>query len=72
MPEISPSNVTEFLERFYHFYDGLVREVRINFATRSATVLLSVQDRETEDDEGWINGSTQICGVKTGLEANLS
>jgi hypothetical protein len=64
MPEISPSSVAEFLERFYHCYDGLVREVRINFATRSATVLLSVQDRETEDDEGWINLALEVEGFK--------
>ncbi len=60
MAEISPSNVAEFLERFQHCYDGLVRDVRVDFAARNVMVTLSVQDHEAQENEGWVNLVLQV------------
>ena len=55
MPKISPTTVSAFLERFYQCADGVVREVQVDFVTKSATVTLSCQDREREIRQPWIN-----------------
>lgn len=60
MPQLSSSNFIGFLERFYHCHDGVVRDVRVHFATKKVMVILSVQDRETQENEGWVNLTLEI------------
>jgi hypothetical protein len=55
MKELLPSNLKMFLVRFDHCYDGLVRYVKMNYETKEVTVVLSVQDRETQKNNGWVN-----------------
>jgi hypothetical protein len=53
--ELSNSCLAEFLTRFYHCYDGLIRYVKVNFNFKEVSVILSTQDQETQENEGWVN-----------------
>jgi hypothetical protein len=55
MEELSSSNLAMFLTRFGHCYDGLVRYVKMDYETKEVVVVLSVQDRETRENDGWVN-----------------
>ena len=63
MVELSSSTVTQFLERFNHCYDGLIREVRISYPSRYTEIILSVRDKERSRNQDWINLSFRIEGM---------
>lgn len=55
MNELLPTTITDFFDRFYNCYDGLIRNVNINYPSKGALVVLSVQDQKAQKDEGWVN-----------------
>src|SRR5437016_6006588 len=73
MTELSTANVDEFLTRFQNFYDGLVRNVNFSFTRqrdtrpagvpRGVVIVLSSQDQEATEDEGWANVTLDIEAV---------
>lgn len=60
MIELTTSNLDKFLERFSHCYDGLIRDVRINFPTKKVSITCSVKDQNNQVDEGWVNLTLEI------------
>lgn len=67
MPELVPSNLDRFIARFDHLYDGVVRDVRVRFTPEytyaHVALTLSVRDRETSEDNGWVNLTLEIGEV---------
>lgn len=63
MPEITPFALAGFLERFSHCYDGVVRDVSIDFAAKRAVVNLLVRDREAKEEDGWVHLTLEVEGL---------
>ncbi|HEX2914718.1 MAG TPA: hypothetical protein VH186_28210 [Chloroflexia bacterium] len=62
MNEITSANFKEFLDRYYNCDDGVIRSVNINYRSgiKQITVELSVQLRESEQDDDWTNVTLEI------------
>ncbi len=60
---LSPLNVNEFLKRFYHCYDGLIREIKIDFTTKKAVILVSAQERAGSENLHWVNLKLDVKNV---------
>jgi hypothetical protein len=67
MTEITIANLSDFRARFYDFYDGLIRNITVSFMSSHdktrVVVTCSVQDREAEQNNGWINLTININNV---------
>lgn len=59
--------INKFLERFNFFYDSVIRDVRISFRNSSSAtnikVIISTRDKETLENDGWINVLIEINEV---------
>jgi hypothetical protein len=66
--ELSPSNLRLFLDRFQDFYDAVIRQAQVNFMNghrrTHVTVVLSVQDKETVVNRGWVNVTLNIEDIE--------
>jgi hypothetical protein len=48
----------EFLNRFWHFNDGVIRSITLNYCkdgSKEATLTIATRDSLTHDDEGWVS-----------------
>ena len=60
MIELTRSNINEFLERFNHGYDGIIRDVAIHFSAKKVRVICSVKDQKTQMNKSWVNLAFEI------------
>jgi hypothetical protein len=76
MIRLSAENVTEFLDRFYQCYDGVIRKVTVDKTVagtmRRAQIVVSVQDKHGERNEGWVNLRLELDGLKRAPDKPMS
>ena len=54
---IQPENVDDIRRRFYSFYDGVVRAVRLNISSKPRTCEVDIEAKDMESPSGW----SSIC-----------
>lgn len=53
------SDIDTFIQRFYSFYDSVIRKIEIKFRNSSQAtsveILISTRDMQTKENGGWVN-----------------
>lgn len=64
---IKNEQVDEFLNRFYSFYDSIIRNLNISFRNSlhptKIEIVISCKDRNLETDDAWVNVTLEIFDV---------
>lgn len=57
----------DFLERFYSFYDSIIREIEVHFRSKleptRARIFISSRDKEATSEKNWVNVVIEISEV---------
>jgi hypothetical protein len=62
MKKLEQASVGQFLARFYGFYDGVVREITMNFESQAPACEVVVNAQDTESASGWSRVVMQVRG----------
>jgi hypothetical protein len=64
---LEAERINEFRERFFSFSDAVIRSVDLRFRNSSGfsfvKVTISSRDRETRNDDGWVNVIIEVQDV---------
>jgi len=61
---LQPEHVAVFHERFYDFYDGVVRKVDLEVGVASRVCSIEVQCKDRDSSSGWSRVTFVVRGVK--------
>ncbi len=66
MSMLIEDQVSSFLDRFHHCYDGLVRAISILFASGNSlsTAKIVISVRDATDPASWVNVHLELDGLK--------
>ncbi len=60
---LDTNSAAAFMERFYHFYDGVVRRISIHLEQHPMSIDITVDAQDAESPSGWARLHLQLQGV---------
>jgi hypothetical protein len=62
---VTPDGVSEFLDRFFSFYDGVIRRIVLELTRAAAArrAVIDVMARDRRSNEDWVMCSIEVLGL---------